>query len=249
MEALGINLGYLLVQILNFAVLFVVLRAWVYQPLLGLLEKRKLAIAEGLENARVAAEARANAEREAEKILNDAQLRASEIVREATERAESLEAEIQADEQAKITKLREDAVKELEQERNLMLTNLRGQVVALAISAAQRLIGESLKYDEDHQHTLLKEFFSGVKDGRVLVIKDVDMKADASSAEVTSALPLTDEEKETVKQDVLRRLGESATITFRVDPSILGGLVIRLGDRMIDGSVAGQLQVLRENLQ
>ncbi len=82
-----------------------------------------------------------------------------------------------------------------------MLTNLRGQVVALAISAAQRLIGESLKYDEDHQHTLLKEFFSGVKDGRVLVIKDVDMKADASSAEVTSALPLTDEEKETVKQD------------------------------------------------
>ncbi len=102
MEALGINLGYLLVQILNFAVLFVVLRAWVYQPLLGLLEKRKLAIAEGLENARVAAEARANAEREAEKILNDAQLRASEIVREATERAESLEAEIQADEQAKI---------------------------------------------------------------------------------------------------------------------------------------------------
>ncbi len=167
MEALGINLGYLLVQILNFAVLFVVLRAWVYQPLLGLLEKRKLAIAEGLENARVAAEARANAEREAEKILNDAQLRASEIVREATERAESLEAEIQADEQAKITKLREDAVKELEQERNLMLTNLRGQVVALAI-ARPAFNWRSLKYDEDH-NTLCERFSSGVKDGRVWV--------------------------------------------------------------------------------
>jgi F-type H+-transporting ATPase subunit b len=89
LEELGINLGYLLVQIFNFAIIFVVLRAWVFRPIVGLLEKRRAAIAQGLEDARIAAEARENAEQEAEKILSDAQAKASQIVREASERAES----------------------------------------------------------------------------------------------------------------------------------------------------------------
>jgi F-type H+-transporting ATPase subunit b len=59
LEKLGLNLGYLFVQIFNFGILFVVLRAWVYKPILGLLDKRRMAIAQGLEDARVAAEARA----------------------------------------------------------------------------------------------------------------------------------------------------------------------------------------------
>jgi uncharacterized membrane protein YhiD involved in acid resistance len=88
-EALGINLGYLIVQILNFAIMFIILRKWVFVPIANLLERRKAAIAEGLENARVAAEARENAEQDAEKIIAEAQAKANQIVREATERAEN----------------------------------------------------------------------------------------------------------------------------------------------------------------
>ena len=69
-----------------------------------------------------------------------------------------------------------------------------------------------------------------------------------ASAEVTSALPLTGEEKEAVKQDVLSKIGDQATVTFRVDPAILGGLVIRVGDKILDGSVSGQLESMRQSL-
>jgi len=48
---------------------------------------------------------------------------------------------------------------------------------------------------------------------------------------------------------VLSKLGDSATISFRVDPAILGGLVVRVGDRIVDGSVAGRLENLRQNLR
>jgi F-type H+-transporting ATPase subunit b len=82
LEALGLNLGYLLVQILNFAILFVVLRAWVFKPIMDLLERRRETIAQGVEDARIAAEARANAEKEAESILTEAQKKAAERVRE-----------------------------------------------------------------------------------------------------------------------------------------------------------------------
>lgn len=244
MEKLGLNLGYLLVQIFNFLILFVVLRVWVYKPIMGLLEKRRQTIAQGLEDARVAAEARANAEKEAAKIIAGAQAEANKLVREATERAESAAKDVKAATEAEAIKSREAAIGEVEEERNRILGDLRGQVAALAISAAKKLVGESL--DEKRQHTLLAEFFSGVKAGKVVVLDDATFRG--SSAEVTSALPLTDDEQIVVKKDVLSKVGAQA-VTFRVDPSILGGLVIKVGDKVLDGSVAGKLEGLRQNLR
>lgn len=244
MDQLGLNLGYLLLQIFNFLILFVVLRVWVYKPILGLLDKRRQNIAQGLEDARVAAEARANAEKEAAEIISDAQTEASQIVREANERAQDVAKEVKAEAEAEAVKAREVALAEAEAERNRILGDLRGQVAALSISATQKLVGDAL--DEQRQRALLDEFFSGVKSGEVVVLDDAEFKGEA--AEVTSALPLTDAEQETVKEDVLSKVGAQA-VTFRVDPSIMGGLVIKVGDKVLDGSVAGKLEGLRQNLK
>ncbi len=244
MEGLGLNLGYLFVQIFNFAIIFVVLRAWVYKPILGLLERRRNAIAEGLEDARVAAEARQNAEKEAEQVLADAQAKASQVLREANERAESQGKEVIAAAEEEAAKKRTEALAEVESERERILGEVRGQVGALAIAAAQKLINASL--DEQRQRALIDEFFSGVKSGRVVVMEG--QQVSGASAEITSALPLTDQEKEAVKQDVLSKVGDQATVTFRVDPAILGGLIIRVGDKVLDGSVSGQLESMRQSL-
>ena len=244
MEALGINLGYLIVQILNFAIMFIILRKWVFIPIGNLLEKRRAAIAEGLENARVAAEARENAEQDAEKIIAEAQAKANQIVREATERAEEQGREVLAAADAEAVKKREEAMAEAERDKERMLGDLRGQVAALSMAATQKLIGESL--DQQRQHALINEFFSGVKSGKVVVMEGEEMSG--ASAEVTSALPLAEDEKEAVKADILSRLGGQATVTYRVDPKILGGLVARVGDKVVDGSVAGQLESLRQSL-
>ncbi len=242
MEKLGINLGYLLVQIFNFLIIFIVLRAWVYKPVTNMLQKRREAIAKGLEDARIAAEARANAESDAAKIIADAQAKAGQVIREASDRADLAAKDIRAEAEAEVAKAKESALADAVVERNRILGELRGQVAALAISATQKLVGESL--DEKRQHVLLQEFFSGVKAGKVVVLEDKLIKGD--SAMVTSALPLTDAEKSTVQQDVLAKLGKGAQVTYSVDPSILGGLVIRVGDKLVDGSVAGQLESLRQ---
>lgn len=244
MEALGLNLGYVLIQIVSFIILFVTLRAWVYKPLINMLDKRRQMIAQNLEDAQVAAEARANAEKAASQITAEAQQKANEIIREATERAESAGREVLAQKEAEANRLREQALADVEVERNRILSEIRGQVAALAIAATQKLIGDSL--DDKRQHALLTEFFSGVKAGRVSVLDSENLSG--SSAEVTSALPLTADEQDVVKRDVLGRLGGPATVSFRVDPTILGGLVVRVGDQVVDGSVQGQLQSMRQNL-
>lgn len=245
MEKLGLNLGYILVQLFNFLALFVVLRAWVYKPIMGLLEKRRNTIAQGLEDARIAEEARANAEKDAAKINVDAQTKATHIINEATERAEKVIVELKAKADQEIGKERESTLAEVEDERSRMLGDLRGQVAALAIAAAQKLVGEAL--DEKRQHALLAEFFSGVKAGKVVVIEGQSLTG--ASAEVVSALPLTVDEQAIVKKEILGKMGSQSTVAFRIDPTILGGLVVRVGDKVLDGSVAGKLEDLRQNLQ
>jgi len=245
LEGLGINLGYLLVQVFNFLIIFAILAAWMYKPLLNMMQERRETIAKGLEDARIASEARENAEKKAEEILAKAQQESGKIVREATERGERVRAEIKEAAEIEIVKLREEATADAQQEKEKVLGDLRGQVAALSIAAAQKLIGESL--DEKRQRALIDDFFSGIKTGKVVLLEGKSIAG--TSAEVTSALPLTKKEQETVNKDVIGKLGESATISFSVDPNILGGLVIRIGDKILDGSVAGKLESLSRSLQ
>ncbi|MEK6750933.1 MAG: F0F1 ATP synthase subunit B [Chloroflexota bacterium] len=244
MEALGINLGLLIVQLIAFAIVFLTLNAWVYKPMLDMMESRKKKIAQGLEDARIAAEARADAEKDSAKILASAQAEAGKVVREATERAADAVKDVKSAAEAETAKARESAVAEAELERNRILGDLRGQVATLAIAAANKLVGDAL--DEKKQRALLDEFFSGVKSGKVVVLDDANFKGE--SAEITSALPLTKDEEATVKKDVLSKVG-ATNVSFRVDPSILGGLVIKVGDKVMDGSVSGRLEGLRQNLK
>src|SRR5512147_79383 len=224
MEALGINLGLLIVQIIAFLIVFLTLNAWVYRPMLNMMDSRRQKIAQGLEDARVAAEARASAEKEAAKIIADAQTEASQVVREATERAATAGQDVKAAAEAEAAKARDAAIAEAEIERNRILGDLRSQVASLAIAAANKLVGESL--DEKRQRALLDEFFSGVKSGKLIVLDRENFQGE--TAQVTSALPLNKDEEETVRRDVLAKAG-AKDVTFRVDPSILGGLVIRVG--------------------
>jgi F-type H+-transporting ATPase subunit b len=244
MEKLGISLGTLIFQILNFTIVCILLYAWAYKPILNMMNNRKQKIAQGLEDARIASEARANAEQEAAKILAEAQSKANQVIHESTERAEAAALEIHATAVADATKEREASLAEVQIERDRMLGDLRSQIAALAIAAAQKLVGEAL--DEKRQHALIDEFFSGVRAGNVVVLEGASLSG--SSAEVTSALPLSSKEMDAVKKDILSKVGNQATVSFRVDPNILGGLVIRVGGKVLDASVAGQLESLRQSI-
>lgn len=245
MEKLGINLGFLLFQIFNFSILVIILYALAYKPILKMLETRKNKIAQGMEDARVAADARANAEKEARDIIAKAQAEAAQKIREATERAEKIAQDIQVKAEAEAAKAREDALTAVAAERDTILSDMRGQIAALAIAAAQKLIGESL--DEKRQRALIDEFFSGVRSGKIIVLEESGVVS-GGAAQITSALPLTPGEQDEIKKSVAEKIGEEATVTFKVNPSILGGVIVRIGDKVMDGSVAGQLEGLRKSL-
>ena len=136
-----------------------------------------------------------------------------------------------ANEDAK--KIVADAAEDATEERNRILADLRSQVAAISIAAANKLVGETL--DEKRQHAIIADFFAQVP------AEVAGMSGEV--AEVTSALPLDDKEQDKVKKAL-----NVANVDFKVDPNILGGLVIRIGDQIIDDSVSSQMGELRESL-
>jgi F-type H+-transporting ATPase subunit delta len=67
-------------------------------------------------------------------------------------------------------------------------------------------------------------------------------------ARVTTAVPLGEEEREQVEDALVDRFGGGLEFEFVVDESILGGLVARVGDEIVDDSVASKLAALRESV-
>ena len=237
---IGINPIFLLAQIVNFVVLAVLLRALLYGPVTRMLDERRAKIEKGLEDARQAEAARANAESERQKIRDGARAEAQKIRAEARQQAEQTAAKVRADAQAEAEKIKADALAELGSERDKMLSELRGQIAALAIAASNKLIGESLdpRYSRQRQEALIADFFA-----KVPADVRVGLSGVAGEAEVFSAVPLTPEEQLRVKSEL--SLGVAS---FKVDPRLLGGLRVRVGDKVVDGSVAGQLEALHSSL-
>lgn len=65
-----------------------------------------------------------------------------------------------------------------------------------------------------------------------------------TTAEVTSAHPLSDDQVAELKKQLKARIGRDVSVDLSVDPAILGGLVVRIGSQMIDSSIKTRLNAL-----
>ncbi len=69
------------------------------------------------------------------------------------------------------------------------------------------------------------------------------------TAEVTAAQTLTAEQVGAVTDRLRRAVGSKVSVEIRVDPAIIGGLVVKVGSRMVDGSLRSKLQRLRHAMR
>ena len=77
----------------------------------------------------------------------------------------------------------------------------------------------------------------------------LDQHRGREKVDVSSAVPLEDSEREQIIRVLTRLINKEVVLDSRVDPSILGGLVIKVGDRLIDGSTRTRLEGLGKQLQ
>jgi F-type H+-transporting ATPase subunit delta len=115
-----------------------------------------------------------------------------------------------------------------------VLKELLGEINPLTLNLAFLLAskdGLRLAADVAKQYRLLMETHQGIERARI-----------------TTAVPLTEKDRDVI----FRRLGEMVSrkvlLETQVDPSVIGGLVVRIGDTLIDGSVRQNLETLKKTL-
>lgn len=240
LENLGINGPFLIAQVVNFLILFGLLSVLLWKPAKKRLEEREETLKQQREDAQAAAQERERIQEERERVLEAAREDAQEIVARGRERVKEMkdQASLEAD------KIVQEARQDAREEEQRILKGMRDKVAPLAIAAAQQLLEASL--DEQRQNQLIDEFFSSVKDGKVVVLEGAQFSG--NKAEVVSALPLKDHEKEIIASELQDRVEGELQIDYHVNPDILGGIIIRVGDKEYDHSVAGQLAEMRSRL-
>ncbi len=246
LEALGINGPFLLSQIVNFLILFIGLRFILWKPLMKRLEERREMLQQQREDAEAAEEARAKIEEERQRILKGARQEADQILDEAQDRTETLREQTLQEARQEAERITSEAEQEAKEERDRILGEMRSHIASLATAAAQRIISQEL--DEQRQRALVDSFFSGVREGRVEILSEEFEQPRDGQISVTSAIPLSGEEQSVIQDELAGRVEGSVDINFQVNPDILGGLIIKSGNRVIDSSVIGQLERLQESI-
>lgn len=232
LDNLGINPGFLLIQIIAFIVLYTLLTRFIYDPLINMLSERRNRIAKGLEDAAAAAKARQNAETEAEKILAQARVEAQKVIDDARGRGDDVASSIEKEARATAEKIQSDAQADAMAARDQQLGDLRDQVLSISVAVASRILGENI--DAKKQKSLVDGFISDLPEGA---------KGLGGKVEVISAMPLSDAEQTKVQKAI-----GADSATFSVNPAILGGLIVRSADRVVDGSVRANLGKVSQNL-
>ena len=158
---LGINLRYLLAQLLNLVILFVVLYVFVFKRFLAMLDERSTRIKKGLEDAEIADKRAAEAEEAYREKIEQAEREKRAILSEAAREAEKLREDV-------LTKAREEARQivaqereNFEVERQQAAAELRRQMMDLVVLATRKVVEETM-VDEARQRRLISEFLAEV---------------------------------------------------------------------------------------
>ncbi len=163
---LGINVPVLVAQIVNFTALLLVLNAFVYKPILRLLDERSGRIREGLAAAEKSKEAAVEANREAQTEIDAARREGQSIIAQAQQAGQRLQEESRQHAQSQAEALLERARSEIQLERDNAIIELRRQFADLTIAAAEKVIGQSL--DRQAHRRLIEQTLSEstFQDGR-----------------------------------------------------------------------------------
>lgn len=141
---LGINLPVLLGQLLSFTFLLIVLRLLVYKPVLNMLDNRRTRIEEGLNAAEQGRQQGEQAAREAQAQIEAARREGQQIIAGAQQVAQRLQEDGRQQALQQQDAMLERARAEIQLERDNAISDLRKEFADLTISAAEKVIGQSL---------------------------------------------------------------------------------------------------------
>lgn len=154
---LGISWFGFLSQLVNFVIVFFVLRRFLYEPLFNMMDARRERIASSLKDAERASSAASDAEAERAAIMEEARREAQEVRAQATRDAEKIAQDVRSRAEQEAIDIHAKALADAQTVADNALADVNKQVADLAIQATEKLLGRELENKAD-QRRFVNEF-------------------------------------------------------------------------------------------
>lgn len=236
-------------QIVNFLVLTAALYYLLFRPVMARVQERRVEKKELMEQAR---EDRREAEEFRKKLelrLSEAEEEADEIVTEAQKRAEAERRQMLEEVEDEIERMLADAREDVRKMRQQAVDRFHDELVDAVMGVSAEMI-EKAAPPEVHERLV------GRLTDRIWEMGQEEMervRAFRSSlgdrtptAHVTTAKPLSPEEQSELARTFTALADRHVDIEVNVDPEMAAGLRVRIGDIVVDNSIAGRLDEIRE---
>ena len=123
------------------------------------------------------------------------------------------------------------------EDKERLLSERLGEIGPLALKLVSMLVTKgrlAMIEDISDEYQRLLDNYRGVEGVEV--------------AEVVTAIPLDDEDRLKIGKRITDIVGRPVVVKPKVDPGVIGGIIIRVGDKLIDGSIRSKLVALRKGL-
>ena len=148
---LGINIPTLLAQIVNAALLFILLYFVAWKPLMRMVDKRAEKIKEGVELAEVMENKLADVNQEANKRIEEAIKHEQSIIEKAKQDAEGIKQKAQEESENEAEEFKAGVRAEMQRERGEVIDQLCNDIINLVVLATEKVLGRPLSEDEHHR--------------------------------------------------------------------------------------------------
>ncbi len=230
-------------QIINFLVLLLLLRRFLYKPILNAMEERERKVAERLESAR---QERIKAEEERQRyetLYQELNQTLDEKKRQAAEEVETWRKQALQEARQGVEASKESWRKALEQEQQAFAAELRQFTVRQTYAVAGKALRDLA--DDSLEARLLAQFSERLAGGKI----DLDKIDSKDRLTVRSAFELSGEARKNLAESIQKRLGRKADLDYKVAPELGAGLEIESAEGFqVAWNLNRYLQTLEEGL-
>ncbi|MEQ8903666.1 F0F1 ATP synthase subunit B [Ekhidna sp.] len=162
MELVTPDIGLIIWQLIVFLIVLIILRAFVWKPILGALKTREFQIEDSLRAAEHAQEEMKQIKADNEYLLQEARIERDAILKEARDEATRIVEQAKSETSDITSKMIQEAREAIEVEKKAALTEVKNLVASLSLEIAEKVLREKLS-DDKSQKALVDKFIKDVK--------------------------------------------------------------------------------------
>lgn len=244
---LDLNISTILLQMANFLILAFILYRFLFQPLKNVLQKREDEITKAINEAHIAKqEAEETRDRYEEKSNNiDAEIAARK--NEARIVIERTRQQMLRDVQTQIKELKSQTEETIEKLREESLQQHKEEIGTMAAQFSQGILTDLMS--KELQDQFQREFLEKIGDLDLPSYLKGTKPEDRNSVKVITTHKPTTTFTNALKKILQTKLSEDIDITYQVDPGLVAGAVLRFENKLVDGSLLGQINLLKKKYQ